>query len=91
VVFYERATEQPSALVGTPGRVKSSPNVSALAEVRWHFAHSVGLSVRIGLDFILSPVTYTYAADPAQPPVTLARLAKYEPWVAAGLFVDIAE
>ena len=91
MVFYQRTTKS-GPWENTPGRTSESPTVSALAELRWHATHRVGLSVRAGLDFVLRPPRFTYQADPEKTPeTTLARVSLYEPWIAAGLFVDIAD
>jgi hypothetical protein len=91
VRLLTRATARTASdQVATADRASWSALVGPIAQLHWQFAHSVGLALRIGVDFIPQPTRFSVQTD-AGMQRHLARLAIAAPWAALALSVDIWE
>jgi hypothetical protein len=92
IVLYTRDTRLlgGAGLVKTPAKTSWSATFGPLLELRWRFVRTVGLAARLGVDVNPRPTSFKYErVGGAGEQVELARFARYEPWGAAALFVDI--
>jgi hypothetical protein len=92
IALYARDTRLlgGGGLAKTPASTSWSATFGPLFELRWRFVRSVGLAARLGVDVNSRPMSFKYEkVGGSGDQVELARFARYEPWAAAALFVDI--
>jgi len=89
LVLYARQTRlaADSSLMQAPDASAWSALFGPFSELRWRFAHSIGVALRLGVDVNPQPTRFVYRQAGAQ--TELAKLAVLEVWGAATLFVDI--
>jgi hypothetical protein len=87
-LFYRRSAESGrSEWTPEPADTTSTFAIGPQAELRWQFAQHLGMSVRIGLDVLLRPVSWNYRLDTnARVPIELERQNRTEPWVSVGVY-----
>lgn len=91
VSMYRRATRTSLAATWRTEAPKMpiSGSLGPMAELRWSFTRSVGLSVRAGLDVLLSPLQFDAGAvDDDGARYEVSHLSRLEPWLALTLFVQ---
>ncbi|HTU63115.1 MAG TPA: hypothetical protein VMF89_31865, partial [Polyangiales bacterium] len=87
-LFYRRSAESGSPEWNPePADTSSTFAVGPQAELRWQLVEHLGVSVRIGLDVLLRPVSWRYRLDTnPRVPIELERQNRTEPWLSVGVY-----
>jgi hypothetical protein len=90
-LFYRRSAESGNPEWNPePADTSSSFAIGPQAELRWQLVQHLGLSVRIGLDVLLRPVSWRYRLDTnPRVPIELERQNRAEPWLAVGIYGNL--
>ena len=87
-LFYRRSAESSSSEWNPePADTSSTFAVGPQAELRWQLVQHLGVSVRIGLDVLLSPVSWRYRLDTnPRDRIELEQQNRTQPWLSVGVY-----
>jgi hypothetical protein len=87
-LFYRRSAQSGNPEWNPePADTSSTFALGPQAELRWQLANHLGVSIRIGLDVLIRPVSWRYRLDTnPRVPIELERQNRSEPWLAVGVY-----
>lgn len=88
LLFYRRSAESGRPEWNPePASTSSTLAIGPQAELRWQLTQHLGVSIRIGLDVLLRPISWRYQLDTnPRVPIELERQNRTAPWFSAGVY-----
>ena len=88
LLFYRRSAESGNPEWNPePANTSSTFAIGPQAELRWQLVEHLGLSIRIGLDVLLRPISWRYRLDTSpRDPIELERQNRTQPWLSVGVY-----